>query len=172
MRGLRTKDYRGASIGNVFHCTDGVLVFGSYSTAIAYDLKGAELRRFTGGGDHFANFIAAVRSGRHQDLKGDIEEGHLSSALCHLANISYRLGRPTQFNGDNSVFGDDRDANETFARMREHLSDNSVPLDKTSYLMGRRLNIDPKAERFTNNNDANRHLTREYRKGFEVPARA
>jgi len=96
----------------------------------------------------------------------------LSSALCHLANISHRLGRPTQFNGANAAFGEDREGNETFTRMREHLSANSVPLDKTSYMMGRRLTIDPATERFVGDEEANRHLTREYRKGFEVPARA
>jgi len=173
VRGLPTKDYRGTSIGNVFHCTEGYLVFTNYSTAIAFDLKGTELRRFTGGGDHVANFVAAVRSGRREDLKADINEGHLSSALCHLANISYRLGRPTPFNGqnNNAVFGDDREANDTYRSMREHLSDNMVPLDRTNYLLGKRLNIDVKTETFVNDNEANRLLTREYRKGFEVPAR-
>ncbi len=174
VRGLQTRDYRGASVGNVFECTEGYLVFPNYTSAIAYDLKGTELRRFTGGGDHYANFVAAVRANRRQDLKGEVEEGHLSSALCHLANISYRLGRATQFNGQNAAFGEDRDANETFTRMRDHLSDanNAVPLDRTSYMMGRRLNIDIKTERFVNDDEANRFLTREYRKGFEVPARA
>ena len=49
-------------------------------------------QKFKGGGDHFGNFIDAVRSRKHEDLNADILEGHLSSALCHLANISYRLG--------------------------------------------------------------------------------
>ena len=149
VRGLRTKDYRGASDRQrlpLHRRLPGVhRITRPPSPTIS---RGPSCVAFSGGGDHFGNFVAAVRSGRRQDLKADIEEGHLSSALCHLANISYRLGRPTQFNGQNAVFGDDRDANETFARMREHLSDNSVPLDKTSYLMGRRLTIDAKTERF------------------------
>ena len=33
------------------------------------------------------------------------------------------------------------------------------------------LTLDVKAERFLNDEEANRHLTREYRQGFEVPAR-
>ena len=45
-----------------------------------------------GQGDHFGNFIAAVRSRKAEDLNADILEGHYSAALCHLANISYRLG--------------------------------------------------------------------------------
>lgn len=45
-----------------------------------------------GGGGHYANFIAAVRSRNKADLTCDIFEGHMSSALPLLANISYRLG--------------------------------------------------------------------------------
>lgn len=41
---------------------------------------------------HMQNFLAAVRSRRHEDLNGDVEEGVLSVNLVHMANISYRLG--------------------------------------------------------------------------------
>ncbi len=43
--------------------------------------------------EHWANFIAAVRSRRREDLNAEIEEGALSCTLMHLANISYRVGR-------------------------------------------------------------------------------
>jgi hypothetical protein len=94
----------------------------------------------------------------------------VSSALCHLANISHRLGRATPFNGS-QAFGDDKEAAETFGRMAEHLRDHGVALDKTEYILGRRLNIDVKTESFVKDEEANRYLTREYRKGFAVPAR-
>src|SRR5581483_2666303 len=91
VRGLNADNanYRGARVGNVFHCTNGDLVLPSYSTAIAFDKDGKEIRRWTGGSDqnHFDNFVRSVRNRRRQDLHGDIEEGHLSSALCHLANM-------------------------------------------------------------------------------------
>ena len=45
------------------------------------------------GGDHFGNFIACVRSRDAAKLNADIEVGHDSSGLCHLANICYRLGK-------------------------------------------------------------------------------
>ena len=47
--------------------------------------------------NHWANFLEAVRSGKDQDLHSDIHEGHLSTSLCHLANISYRVGRSIKF---------------------------------------------------------------------------
>jgi len=175
VRGRPTKDYRGSMVGNVIHCSDGYLVFPSYNTAIAYSPKGEVLRRF---GDpkenvfnrHNDNFIAAVRAGSNKGLHADIYEGHLSSALCHLANISYRLGQSAQFNAKTQAFGDNKEAGETFARMEAHLRDNMIPLDKTNYIVGRRLTVDPKTERFVNDSEANAMLTRQYRKGFEVPA--
>jgi hypothetical protein len=64
----------------------------SYDSGTAFDLSGKEIQSFKGDADHFANFLSAVRSRKHTDLNADILEGHLSSALCHLGNISYRLG--------------------------------------------------------------------------------
>ena len=53
----------------------------------------------SGGGDHFANFVEAVQSPQAPSRStADIEEGHLSSALCHLGNIAYRLGRKLHIN--------------------------------------------------------------------------
>lgn len=74
---------------------------------------------------HFANFIDCVRSRRREDLRCEVEEGHLSTAHAHLANISYRLGRS--------------------------------------------LNFDPKTERFVNDAEADKLLTREYRKPYVLP---
>jgi predicted dehydrogenase len=45
---------------------------------------------------HLQNFFKAVRSRRHEDLNADVEEGRRSAALCHLANISYRVGATLQ----------------------------------------------------------------------------
>jgi predicted dehydrogenase len=171
VRGLRTDQYRGAGVGNVFHCADGYVVFTRYDVGAAFDNNNQMLRRFNGGGDHFGNFIRAVRSGRREDLHGEILEGHYSSALCHLANISYRLGRATPFDRRNGVLGDNREANETLTRMVDHLRGNNVALDKAMLTVGARLTVDPRAENFGTNQEANRLLTREYRKGFEVPAR-
>src|SRR5579883_33814 len=80
-------------VGNVFYGKEGVLVCPNYTSGIAYSNDGEVLRRFSGGDDHFGNFIKAVRSRKVEDLNADILEGHLSSALCHLANVSYRLDR-------------------------------------------------------------------------------
>ena len=71
-----------------------------------------------------------MRSRKHEDLNADILEGHLSSALCHLGNISYRLGRPgsrwpTSRAGCKDIKTHDN-AVETFNRLAEHLDDNKL----------------------------------------------
>ena len=64
------------------------MVIPSYDTALVFDKEGKQIKKFSEGGDHFANFIKAVRSRKHTDLNADIQDGHLSAALCHTANIS------------------------------------------------------------------------------------
>lgn len=171
VRGLNTKGVKGARVGNIFYGSEGYLVCPNYSGGVAYDPNGKEIRRFEGGGDHFGNFVQAVRNRKAADLNGHILEGHLSSALCHLGNISYRLGQAVPFSKQSKAFGDDKEAADTFARMQEHLKENKVPLDSTEYQLGRRLRIDPKTERFVGDPEADRMLTREYRTPFVVPER-
>jgi predicted dehydrogenase len=168
VRGLKTDPYKNARVGNVFHCAEGYLVLGSYEGAIAFDPSGQVIKKFGGGGDHFGNFVQAVRSRKKEELHADILEGHLSSSLCHLGNISYRLGSRQPFNQKSKAFGDDKEAYETLTRMEEHLEADHVPLDQTSYQVGRKLTFDPKSEKFVHDKEADALLTREYRKGFEI----
>jgi predicted dehydrogenase len=171
VRGLKTDPYKNAKVGNVFHCAEGYMVLGSYEGAVAFDPNGQVIKKFGGGGDHFGNFVQAVRNRKMEDLHAEILEGHLSSALCHLGNVSYRLGKPQPFSKHSKSFGDDKAAYETLARMEEHLKSNSVPLDQTEYQVGRKLAFDAKTETFVADKEADAMLTREYRKGFEVPAK-
>jgi predicted dehydrogenase len=158
-------------VGNIFYAADGVMVCPSYTSGIAVRPNGDIIQQFKGGEDHFGNFISAVRSRRHEDLNADILEGHLSSALCHLGNISYRLGTPTDFDKAGSVFGDDKDGASALASLQSHLKDAGVALGQSQIRIGRKLTLDTKAENFVSDPQANAMLTREYRKGFEVPAK-
>jgi predicted dehydrogenase len=169
VRGLSTKDLLGARVGNIFYGTDGYLVVDGYTKAAAFTPKGELIQKFSGGGDHYGNFVQGVRGRKAADLHADILEGHLSSALCHLGNISYRLGTQQPFDQKTKAFGDDKEAYETFARMAEHLKENQIPLNETSYQLGRKLAFDPKTETFVQDTEANAYLTRDYRKPFVVP---
>ncbi len=177
VRGLDTPAYQGQRVGNIFHLEGGTIAGNQFfprgsDRAAPLPRVQQPARRGPGGTDHFANFIAAVRSRRTQDLNADILEGHYSSALCHLANISYRLGEQVPFNRQGArPLGDNREAVETLARMEEHLRGVGVRLEDTTYRVGRRLVLEGNTERFQNNDEANRLLTRQYRQGFAVPER-
>ena len=66
---------------------------------------------------HLNNFITAIRSGKKEDLNCDIEAGHISTVLPHLANISYRLGREIVFDDKNESFKNDKKADIMLRRI-------------------------------------------------------
>jgi len=65
---------------------------------------------------HFQNFIDCVRSRKREDLNCEVEQGHLSTSLCHLANIAYRVGRKLEFDPQSETFADDEAANALLTR--------------------------------------------------------
>ncbi len=174
VRGLNTPELLGAKIGVIFYGTEGYMVAPDYSSASVFDTKGKLVKSFHKGGDHFGNFLSAVRNRNPQELNAPILEGHLSAALCHLGNISYRLGdlhtagetadRLTQIKTHEKV-------QETLDRTIAHLNENHVKLGgDTKFRVGKSLQFDPQAETFVGNEAANRFLTRDYRAPFIVPA--
>ena len=165
--------YLDLNVGNVAHCEGGYLTIPSrdYSLAQAFDRDGKLVKEFKGGGDHHANFIEAVRSRKQSDLHCPLLQGHLSTSLVHLANISYRTGRRfkpgeirDQLKGRNQLA-------EPFGRFAGHLASNDVNLEKTPACLGAPLRFDAATEKFTGENSeaANKHLSREYRAPFIVP---
>jgi predicted dehydrogenase len=175
VRGLPTDSLKGAQVGVIFEGTEGYVVMASYSSGVAFDRDGNKVREFTGGGDHFQNFLAAVRSRNPLDLTADILEGHLSSALCHLGNISYRLGQPTELGTVREklqCLKVNDDVAATFERTLGHLAANSVDMSKSMFGFGEYLEFDPVSESFPNHEAARTMLTREYRAPYVVPSPA
>ncbi|HEY3760229.1 MAG TPA: Gfo/Idh/MocA family oxidoreductase [Verrucomicrobiae bacterium] len=164
-------DYHGASIGVVVDCEGGTMVIPSYTKAIIYDKNGAAIKTFDEDGDHFANFIQAVRSRKRTDLHADIAEGQVSAALVHSGNISYRLGQKLSPPEILDAVRGNSDLAESLGRMEAHLGANLVNLYQTPLMMGAALKMHPGTERFTNNDEANKLLTHEYREPFVVPER-
>jgi predicted dehydrogenase len=164
-------DYHGASIGVAIDCEGGSIVIPSYTKAVVRDKAGKEIKTYEEGGNHFENFIRAVRSRKSTDLHCDIAEAHTSAALVHAGNISYRLGKPMSSETIHEATKSDTDLSESLGRMEEHLTSNKVDLQQLPLIMGAALKMDPKTERFINNSEANQLLTRDYRKPFVVPER-
>ncbi len=173
VRGLKTQPYRDATVGVIFEGTNGSLVMTSYSKGAAFDPQGNVVQTFDGGGDHFGNFLQAVRSRNSSELNADILEGHLSSALCHLGNISYRLGSKVSVGeAKERLRGMTSPEHlvDTYERFVAHLSDNSLDLNATQLAFGPKLAIDTDHERFIDNSAADALLSRDYRAPFIVPA--
>jgi hypothetical protein len=158
----------GARIGVVVHCEKGFVRFPDYDGAVACDREGNELERFAGSDDHFANFVQAVRSRRVEDLAADVREGHLSSALCHLGNVSHRLGRAASAEEVKAELARDPAAGEALGRMLQHLERNGVDLARTPLVLGSALAFDPAAERCADE-AAQRLCAGSYRTPFAVP---
>jgi predicted dehydrogenase len=170
--GAEDKDmdkYREVSIGLVVDCEGGSMVIPGYTGVKILDKDGVEIKKFSGASSHFANFIDAVRSRKPTDLHADILEGHLSSALCHTGNISYRLGKTQSPDEIREAVKSNKDLAEALGRMEQHLAANNVDLKQTPATLGAVLKMDPKTERFIGNAQADQLLTRDYRAPFVVP---
>ena len=161
--------YKGASVGVVIECEGGHVTVPNYSSATAYDKDGKELKKWTGAVSHYDNFIKAVRSRKATDLHADVLEGHLSSGLCHTGNVSLRLGEKKSPDEIRETIKGDKGMSETFGRMAEHLAANGLDITKDKLQLGVPLKMDPKTEKFLENEKASAMLTREYRPGFVVP---
>ncbi|MEM7200962.1 MAG: Gfo/Idh/MocA family oxidoreductase [Planctomycetota bacterium] len=171
VRGLPTEGYRNTHIGVVFHCERGYLVSASYGKVVAFDLDGKPIKMFEGAGDHIGNFLDAVRARDPKLLNADIEGGHISSAMCHLGNVSYRLGTPQRLDAVESPFAANEAAADSFLRFREHLEQQGLKPDATDYRMGPTLQINPSDERCHGPMAAvaNELCTRPARQPFAVP---
>jgi predicted dehydrogenase len=65
---------------------------------------------------HVENFIECLRSRSGDRLNASMEDGHFSTTLCHLGNISYRLGRSLTFDGAAERFVGDQQADQLLGR--------------------------------------------------------
>ncbi|MDP2415552.1 Gfo/Idh/MocA family protein [Daejeonella sp.] len=119
----------GIKIGNIFYGSEGYLEIDG-STWRAYRNKESEpfagskviqanaSETLTGSSnsEHFVNFLDAIKSGNNETLHCDILNGHYSSAVPFLANISYRLGREIRFIGNSEKCINDSAADAMLTR--------------------------------------------------------
>jgi predicted dehydrogenase len=160
--------YRGVRYGVIVDCEGGYLAGGW-----AYDWNGQKIKQFrlTEGTGHHENFIQAVRSRKVSDLNADVQEGYLSAALCHMGNISHRLGKVASRDQIVAQFKGNTDLAESFERFQEHLLVNGVDLQQTPRMLGPWLTMDPRTEKFKGElaDEANKLARGSYREPFVVP---
>lgn len=161
--------FRGRRTGMIIECEQGYVI-GGRGGATVFDWDDNQLERFPGdsGQTHQANFIEAMRTRNPADLRAEILQGHRSSTLCHMANISYHIGTrmtPPEIAADRA---DGDDFAESFDRMVNHLRANEIDLDRTPITAGPELKFDTEKEEFTGPSSrwANMYLKRNYRRPF------
>jgi predicted dehydrogenase len=132
-RGQYTNDEGTQRIGNLFYGTKGWLWIdgdgrkwqsyfgrknekGPGSTAPPGAGGSDPLMLTSSEGAHYQNFVDAIRANDPGKLTCGIEEGHLSSALPHLANVSYRVRRALTFDGAREQVVGDEEANRLLTR--------------------------------------------------------
>lgn len=126
VRGLYTNDEDGVRIGNLFFGSKGWMHLGVDTKWSTYfgrnnepgpnsDTAEEETDPMnlagSGGGSHFENFIIALRNGNRDHLTCEIDQGRISTALPHLGNIAYRVGRSLTWDGKKEHFVGDDEAN-------------------------------------------------------------
>ena len=120
-------------------------------------------------GNIFENFIDAVRSRNRRQQYADILEGHYSSALCHLGNISYRLGWEYSFANPTTALGESEVITDSLRTVLENTQAIGIDPHRSTYQLGPKLRLDKRAEQFVGHTPANLLLSRFYRKPFVVP---
>jgi predicted dehydrogenase len=149
-KGMRAMDvYRKSSIGVVAQCEHGYINVSENGSAVAYDNDGKRLEVFEGddNGAHRKNWIKALRSRKVEH--GILEEGHYSTSLCHLANISYLTGAEKSNAQLADAVASNLAAKEAYWRTLDHLKANEVDLDVTKPIVGPVLQVEAKTEMLT-----------------------
>jgi len=159
-------DYHGERVGVIVECEGGRV---SLYRGIAWDKDGKEIRKFAGGGDHFANFIMGVQKGDPKQLNADVLVGHMSTASCHMGNISHRLGRRASRKQMQDRLSEAPLFLPVFERFMEHLTAHGIDVNAKSVTLGPWLSIDRENERVQASRAANRLVRGTYRAPYTVP---
>jgi len=169
--------FRNLTGGLVIDCEGGYFSGDGTGGAI-FDKQGAKIKDIPSDGSaerlevlHLSNFVAAVRSRKAADLAAEALQGHLSAAACHMANISYRLGKQAAPEAIGEAIHANLELADAFERCREYLRANGVDIGATPAVLGPWVTFDPKQERFVQDfaERANGLSQRKYRPPFVVP---
>ena len=104
------------TVGNLFYGSKGYMAKSVSKWETYMGQKREPGATGSGLGNHYQNYIDAIRQADPTEFNKSIEEGFYSCALVHLANISYRLGRSLDFDPVEQRFINDDEANGMLRR--------------------------------------------------------
>jgi predicted dehydrogenase len=104
------------TVGNLFFGSKGFMTKNVNEWQVFYGKERTTGETGSGLGDHYADFINAIRANDQKLAQGDIRDGFYSCAVMHLGNISYRLGRTLEFDPVKMEFIKDPEANAMLTR--------------------------------------------------------
>jgi predicted dehydrogenase len=99
----------GCTAGTAFYGTEGTLIVDGEGWSVTFKDGTQGPGEKAAGGSHTANFLECIKTRQQPDA--DVEIGRLSTTICHLGNISCRLGRDVRFDAGTETFGSDEAAN-------------------------------------------------------------
>ncbi|MEN8117360.1 MAG: Gfo/Idh/MocA family oxidoreductase [Bacteroidota bacterium] len=158
--------HMGVKLGVIVYCEDGFI-----ANNIAYNHNGKEIKTFHSTFEGtMGNYIQAIRENDPGVLIADIEDGHLSSALVHMGNTSYQMGKKSRSEEIYEKIEGISCLNESFDRFRNHLFANRIDWNNEDIILGPMLSFDSNNEKYVGefSEEANGYLSRNYRKPFVV----
>jgi predicted dehydrogenase len=172
-RGLvgKNKDYP-SQVTNEYYTTEGVIKGGKFykkGSDEGESLKVDDNDKISViAGGPFNSFLKCVRE-RTLQTNCDAEVAHYSSALCHLANAAYRVGKLGTLEEGKKALPKGPQVAEAFEKINANCNAVDLPIKGASLTIGKSLTFDPAKEKFVNDDAANKLITRVYRPPFVVP---
>jgi len=164
--------YLGRRDGNYIQCENASVRL-SRGGGGAYDNDGERIYQYRGDGGaaHAQNFIDALRKNSNEGLNAEVEVGHLSTVMCHQANIAFRAGKEAPAEEIRNNIKEHEDALNTLNDMLEQLDGNGVNIEEKPFILSKKLTYDRENECFIGDNSekANEFIKSSYREPFILP---
>jgi len=112
VRGRFSPPEQGTQVGLFLYGSEGWMAEGKF-----FDTKGQEIPdpepfdRVNATDVHINNFIEAIHANDAARVTSTAQQGLEAAAICHLGDISYRLGRTVHFDAANHLIKSDAEAN-------------------------------------------------------------
>lgn len=125
---------------------------------------------------HMQNFVEAVQARDNSNLRSECAVAANSSAMAHMANISYQLAKQSKTEELEVAFGHSVQQRDMLARLREstmmYAMQNPDADVNQPWMLGPALSFNNSGRKFEGEtaDKANQKMTRDYREKFQLPS--